>query len=451
MKKFAELYDALDSTNKTNAKVRLLQDYFAQASHEDIIWALYFFSGRRPRRQISSKQIRDWLGELSGLPLWLIEEAYHIVGDLSETVSKLLPPPSHPMERNLTDWVEIINGFAAQTEEERKAAILAAWDALETNERFVFNKFITGGWRIGVSQQLVVKALGQHTGIDAQILAHRVMGNWEPANFTYEQLVQDEQEGASLGSRPYPFALAYQLDVPVENLGDVDDWQIEWKWDGIRAQIIRRDGEHFVWSRGEDLITDRFPEFKLLNEILPEGTVLDGEILCFSGDVPLPFNVLQTRIGRKNITPKILKEAPVKLVVYDLLELGGADLRQKPMAERRFLLERNLTEWDIPELLVPSPVVRPESWAAAAELRKEARARLTEGFMLKRRDSVYGVGRQKGRVVEMENRPANRGWGAGVCPKGHRQTRQPVYRLHLCGVERGRTGALCQSIQRAYR
>jgi len=395
MKQFANLYEQLDNTNSANAKVRLLQNFFEQATENDIVWALFFFSGRRPKRNVSSRLMREWLVEATGLPLWLVEECAQIVGDSSETLSRLHPPPRRPFERSLSEWVAIIEGLGKLSEEEKKIAILNAWDELEGSERFIFNKFITGGWRIGVSRQLVIRALAAHTGLDVSTLTHRLMGDWNAHTLHYEELVKEETN-ESLGSRPYPFCLAYALETPPELLGQIEEWQIEWKWDGIRAQIIRRDNELYIWSRGEELLTDRFPEFEPLKAAMPNGTVLDGEILCFNGGLPMPFNVLQTRISRTKLTAKILAEAPVKMICYDLLELEGADQRHLPLQERRAKLDACLATWSTREQLLLSEVLRPANWETAFQLRENARQLQTEGFMLKRLNSVYGVGRKKG-------------------------------------------------------
>ena len=181
------------------------------------------------------------------------------------------------------------------------------------------------------------------------------------------------------------------------DLGEASEWQAEWKWDGIRSQLICREDQLFVWSRGEELITDKFPEFDAFREALPPGTVIDGEILPFHNDQPLSFAKLQTRIGRKNLTKKVLKDAPVILMAYDLLEWQGEDIRERPLLERRQLLEtlHAQVKEHVPSFWL-STIVESADWKELKALRKDSRTYYAEGFMLKRRSSPYQVGRKRG-------------------------------------------------------
>ncbi len=276
---------------------------------------------------------------------------------------------------------------------------------LDTQERFVFNKLLTGSFRVGVSQNLVIKALADITKLDAATLTHRIMGNWMPETYTYEQLVQEQGASDDI-SRPYPFFLAYPIQETSEKqksagdlksaLGHADEWQAEWKWDGIRAQLIKRDGKIFIWSRGEDLATDKFPELHPFLNALPDGTVIDGEILGFQNGQPMPFNILQTRIGRKNLSKKILEESPVALIAYDCLEYDGQDIRNKTQSERRVLLAALQAETDFPEIFRISALINFSSWDELAETRQQSRAMIAEGIMLKRKSATYQVGRKRG-------------------------------------------------------
>ena len=295
----------------------------------------------------------------------------------------------------MTDWIGELRSIAAGELAQKHAFILEAWDGLHGQDRFVLNKLITGGFRVGVSQRLVVRALARVTKKPDAEIAHRLMGAWHPDDTTWEALIEAEDLGADL-SRPYPFFLAHGVEGDPSSLGPPEDWSTEWKWDGIRGQIILRGGSHFVWSRGEELITDWFLEFAPLSKFLPEGTVLDGEILAWKDEAPLPFNVLQTRIGRKTVSKAVLAKAPVILYAYDLLEWQGKDIRDRPFKERRQLLETLLYSLpnDLPLRLSPS--LGFESWTALADIRSTARAHHAEGLMIKNRQSRYEVGRKKG-------------------------------------------------------
>ena len=397
MDRFAALFTALDQTTKTNAKVAALAEYFGDAPDDDRLWTIALLSGRRPRRSVTATRLREWAAERAGIPLWLFEESYPIVGDLAETIALVLPEPSHEAERSLTEWIGMIRGLAALDEAERKAPILDAWDGLDTTQRFVFNKLITGGFRMGVSQKLMTRALSQATGIAEPDLAHRLMGDWSPDTTSFETLILSPDPGADL-SKPYPFYLAYQLDDPVETLGAPGDWAAQHKWDGIRGQVIVREGQHFVWSRGEELMTDRFPELARLIDFLPDGTVIDGELLAWDAaeEKPMSFNALQKRIGRKTVPKKLLTEAPVILRGYDLLEEAGRDIRAEPYAVRRDRLHRIARAVPQEAPLRLSPLLDFGDWQELTRQRKTSRDIGAEGLMLKRKDSPYRDGRKKG-------------------------------------------------------
>lgn len=405
MKAFANLFVALDETNKTNEKVRILKNYFSQVSDGDKIHTLALFTGRKPKRQINSAFIKLWAIETANIPQWLFEESYQVVGDLGETIALLLPKNTESQDRSLTEWIAEINLLGGYTEEERKAWLINSWSVMDHQERFVFNKILTSSFRVGVSQNLIIKALADLSGLDTAVLTHRIMGNWDPANFSFSQLVQQE-DGSDDASRPYPFYLAYAIQDTSDQsksaeemeaaLGDPANWQTEWKWDGIRAQAIHRKGEIFIWSRGEDLATDKFPELHPFLYELPEGTVLDGEAICFANDCPLPFNVLQTRIGRKNLTKKILEESPMAFIAYDCLEYEGRDIRNLPLTNRREILENLQQNSAYKDIFRLSPKVKFNNWQELYELRLRSREELAEGFMLKKLDSPYLVGRKRG-------------------------------------------------------
>ena len=398
MKAFAALYARLDQTTRTNLKVAALADYFRTAPDEDKLWTVALFSGRRPKRLITATVLRDWAAERAGLPLWLFEESYGIVGDLAETISLILPPPGQESDKPLAYWIARLRELSALPDAGRKAGILDAWDSLPGPERFLFTKLLTGSFRVGISQTLMTKALAQATEQAEADVAHRLMGNWTPERTTWATLVM-EGSARDDQARPYPFYLAYQLEDEAD-LGDPsrlsDTWLAEMKWDGIRGQLILREGAHHLWSRGEDLITDRYPELARALDWLPAGTVIDGEILAFQEGRPLSFNALQARIGRKTVSKALLASAPVILMADDLLEDGGADIRALPFGERRARLERLLADLPPEAPLRISPVVPFETVEDLRAARLRARDKGAEGLMLKRLASPYGNGRKKG-------------------------------------------------------
>jgi DNA ligase-1 len=396
MKAFARLYDALDETTSTSEKVAALAAYFRAAPPRDAAWAVHFLSGRRPKRLVGTGRLRAWAAEEAGIPEWLFEESYAAVGDLAETISLLLPENASSGDEPLSWWVEQrLLPLRGQDEAAQRLEMLQAWRELGRRERYVWTKLITGSFRVGASARLVVRALAEVSGVDEGTITHRLMGAWEPSPEFFEQLLEPDTRDADVG-RPYPFYLAYQLEREPASLGDAGDWQAEWKWDGIRSQLVRRAGRTFLWSRGEELLSGRFPEVEEAAALLPDGTVLDGELLPWSGASPLPFAELQRRIGRKAVSRKILSEVPVVLVAYDLLEEGAQDLRGRPLAERRERLARLLAGTASGGRLVLSPALEAAEWTGIAAARARAREMGAEGLMLKRRTSSYGVGRRRG-------------------------------------------------------
>lgn len=392
---FAECYRRLDETTKTNRKIAAMRDYFAQAPPADAAWAVYFLCGQKPKRLILIRNLSQWATEFAGIPEWLFLECYDAVGDLAETIALLLPPPTAESHRPLHEWMEsILLPLAKLPEAEQREVLRSAWTELSPSERFVFNKLVTGSFRVGVSQGLVVRALAEVSGVPAAAIAHRLMGTWQSTAEFFKQLVAPDTGTADL-SRPFPFCLAHPLQIAPQELGDIANWSAEWKWDGIRAQLIRRGGETWLWSRGEEPILERFPELQPVAAALPDGTVLDGEILGWKDEV-LPFGELQKRIGRKTVGKKLLADVPVRFVVFDLLEEGGVDLRSQPFQLRRSRLESILSANTFQDRIMLSPVVAATSWDELAELRASSRTRQVEGLMLKRLDSAYEVGRVTG-------------------------------------------------------
>ncbi|MYM37382.1 ATP-dependent DNA ligase [Duganella sp. FT94W] len=401
MRNFALLYAELDETTSTSRKLAALQAYFTTAAPQDAAWAVYFLAGGKPRQAVSTRLLRQYATEYAGLDEWLFDECYHAVGDLAETIALILPPPKHPSDIGLADWIELgIAPLRGAAPEMVRDALFTYWDQLDTRERFLLTKLIGGGFRVGVSRLLVTRALSAIAELDSKLIAQRLMG-WtdgsvSPTAAGFRQLIaaHTPEEQAQRGGQPYPFFLAHPLERDPATLGELADWQIEWKYDGMRAQLVRREGKNWLWSRGEELITERFPELAALR--LPDGVVLDGEILIWhGGSAPAPFADLQKRMGRKQVSARLLGELPAVLVAYDLLELDGHDLRELPQAERRMLLEQLLGSLQGTPQLRLSPLIVADRWEHLAAIRGESRERGVEGMMLKAVDARYGVGRSK--------------------------------------------------------
>src|SRR5215203_5644290 len=394
---FSDLVMKLGTSTKTNDKLEALVHYFSVADDKDKVWVIAIFSGRRPKRAVNTTQLATYAVEMINLPFWLFEESYHTVGDLAETITLLLPEKTSKGEniKPLHYYIEQLKSIEKEAEEIRKQFIIESWMEMDYAERFVFNKLITGGFRIGVSQKLMVNALAKTVQLEPSVIAHRISGNWDPSTISFDELLS-EHTTITDWSKPYPFYLAYAIEENnVEELENPNNWQAEWKWDGIRGQMIKRNNELFVWSRGEELMTEKFPEYHSLQNLLPDGIVLDGEIIPSIDKKPLPFALLQTRIGRKNITKKHLHDAPIAFFAYDILEYEGDDIREWPLEKRRSLLEDIVIKLDQPVLLL-SPVINFSSWEQLAAIRESSREMGAEGIMLKRRSSTYQVGRKVG-------------------------------------------------------
>lgn len=395
MQRFAQLVEELANTTKTNDRRDALVRYLHEAPDADKLWLVALFTGRRPRRIISSGLLSEWCMEITGLQPWLFSESYQAVGDLSETISLLLPPANETYTAvSLSDMMLQFQRLQNADDTAKKEFVLSYWSVLPREVCFVFNKLITGGFRIGVSQNIVIQALAKYLDKEVQEVAHLISGNWDPYAVSFADLLHESLIEVDT-SKPYPFFLAYALENEVSELGEPHEWQVEWKWDGIRGQLIRRGGALFLWSRGEDLITDKFPEIEALLPLLPDGIVMDGEILTYREGMPLAFQYLQTRIGRKKISRKNLEEAPVVFMAYDLLEYKGIDIRAQPLEERRMLLENLISQIHHPNLIT-SPLVTFQNWDELPVMMQTARDRGCEGFMLKRKSSVYQAGRRRG-------------------------------------------------------
>ena len=397
MEAFARLYAELDETNSTRAKLAALTRYFHAAPPDDAAWATYFLAGGRPRRAVASKLMREAAIDAAGLPSWLFDECRLAVGDFAETVAHVLPPPAAVTQAGLAQWMrEHVLPLRGLPHEAAAQHLRSAWQQLDGPGRLLFGKLCSGNLRVGVSRLLVTRALAERASIDPKLVAQRLIGytgaDCRPTGDDFRALVAPPGEHERAGGRPYPFFLARALVEPVATLGPPGDWLVEWKWDGIRAQLVRRAASTHVWSRGDELVTERFPELQALGEALPDGTVLDGEIVALEDGDIAPFALLSTRIGRKRLSPKVLAAAPVAYVAYDILEAGGADLRDLSQLARRARLAEVTARLDAAQLRL-SPLIERATWDGYAKLRAQSRSRGVEGFMLKRRDAPYGIGR----------------------------------------------------------
>ena len=398
MKLFAELYQLLDSTTRTNAKISAMVDYFGRADAADAAWAIHFLSGQKLRRLVPTKLLRQWAAEEADIPPWLFEESYSSVGDLAETISLVVPEQQLETTGSLREWVEDrLQVLRGMDEEAQRKIVTDIWRQNPAHVRFVILKLITGAFRVGVSKRLVTRALAEHSGISAEVIAHRLMGTWTPTPESFLRL-SNPDIGDAVASQPYPFCLAHAIDRDSNpnELGNFSDFAAEWKWDGIRGQLIRRNSQTFVWSRGEELMENRWPEVEAAAALLPSGTVLDGEILATQPDgIVLPFAQLQRRINRKNIGRKLLLEVPVVFHAFDLLEQDEKDLRPLPWQERRNRLQQLMSQVQHPQLKI-TDLIPAECWEDWAKTRTQSRERHSEGLMLKRVDAAYDVGRVRG-------------------------------------------------------
>lgn len=397
MKTFAEVYAALDRTTRSGEKVSLMVHYFNLVPERERVCLIALLSGWRLPRPVGLRVLRQWAAAEAGLSEWLFGECHAHVGDLAETIAMVLPNPEAHVERPLAEWIEWVDELRYRDERDQRSLVISAWRSLPTDQRLVFNKLLTGALRIGVSRALVIRALSEVTGIDRAVLSQRLMGKWHPRDRSYADIITPQGKGKSC-AQPYPFLLAENLVVPPPELGAVAEWQLEWKWDGIRAQVIWRGNDVAIWSRGEELMTHQFPELAMVAARFPSGTVLDGEILAWRQS-PLGFSALQSRIARKNVSRRILSEVPVVFMAYDLLEDSGCDIRDLPLWQRRkrlFDLICRQSEVGAGQHLYLSQELAADSWEGVARLREEARRNHVEGLMIKRRDASYGIGRGGG-------------------------------------------------------
>lgn len=394
MKTFAQLINALDSTNKTSLKQEAIERFLSDATDNDKLWLLALFTGKRPKRNVNTALMKQWAMHLANIPEWLFLESYAAVGDLGETIALILPPPSTYTERTLSEWMSLIIALKDKTDEQKKVFVSQAWQSLPATERFIFNKLLGGSFRLGISAKSLINALAKYYQLDASAITHSIMGDWKIENVSFDTLITGGYTDTQL-SKPYPFCLAYALEKEPDDLGDISQWQAEYKWDGIRGQMIKREGEVFIWSRGEELVTEQFPEIKTTLLQWPGNFVIDGELLVYKDNRVFNFSELQKRLNRKNLTRKILEELPVALFVYDLLEWEGEDWRNKTLTERSAKARELVLTNSAPNILL-SEIIAYQSWDALKLIRENARLLNSEGLMLKHKKSSYHTGRKKG-------------------------------------------------------
>ncbi|MVZ64637.1 ATP-dependent DNA ligase [Sphingobacterium sp. DK4209] len=394
MKAFAQLISSLDSSNKTTLKMEAILQFLDIADNSDKLWFLSLFTGKRPKRQVSTTLMREWVKQLVDIPDWLFLESYSAVGDLAETISLLLPNPEGYIDFSLSEWMDQIINLSGKTEEEKKTLVINAWNNLPHQERFIFNKLLGGSFRIGVSAKSLINAIAQHSQLEPAAVAHSIMGEWRIEEIEFDKLINGEYVDTHL-SKPYPFCLAYPIENLDKQIERPIEWQAEFKWDGIRGQIIKRSNEVFIWSRGEELVSEQFPE--LVEEIKNwhGDFVLDGEILAFRDHEVLNFTFLQKRLNRKKISDKLKKEIPVTMILYDLLEIEGEDCRSKPLHIRRSELEALFHRHPDTNLQL-SASIDFTSLEELAVRRASSRLNNSEGLMLKHKDSIYHAGRKRG-------------------------------------------------------
>ena len=410
MRRFTRLYLDLDASTRTTEKVSALEAYFRETEARDAAWALFFLCGERIKRLVPAARLREWTVEASGLPAWLVNECREAVGDSAETMAMLCcgvgaPEGAGPPPSSLRAYIEDrLLPMRRMSAEEQRRVVLEVWAALDEPGRMVWNKLITGAFRVGAGRRLAIRAMAEVAGVSAAEMEHRVMGRWSPTAEDYRRIIGSGATGDGAADRapdpcrPYPFFLAHQLLSEPESLGEIGEWQVEWKWDGVRAQVIRRDGRTLIWTRGEELVTARYPEIAADAAALPAGTVLDGEVLAWESGRALPFASLQRRMGRVREEPRLFPEVPVVFMAYDVLERAGRDIRGEALSVRREMLREIVARAavDGASALLLSETPPCATWAEAGALRSTSRERGVEGLMLKRRAAGYGVGRTRG-------------------------------------------------------
>jgi DNA ligase-1 len=320
----------------------------------------------------------------------LFEECYATVGDLSETLAILFAnPQAKPQTKDpvLNQWIDRQTALAGLKLEVLADALLAQLQEFSKDEAFLFLKLASGGFRIGVSKGLVNEAIARAIDMDRAVIEERLMGTFV-ADHNWLRRLQEPVTQNELDARPLPFLLAYSIaEREIASLNP-QDTLVEYKWDGIRAQLIKTDQTIRLWSRGDQDITEQFPDIVDSAVNLPSPIIIDGEILAGTPGQLQSFNQLQTRLNRKRITKTLLKTNPAFFKAYDLLRFQGEDMRDQPLASRKAVLQTLGIH--------QSPVLSPQCFEEIAVLREAARGIGAEGVMIKNRQSKYGSGRKAG-------------------------------------------------------
>lgn len=387
MKFYAELYKALKRNNRESDILELLIDYFSKVCERDKIWTLYILSEGKVKKKFRSQLLKECACEYTGIPDWLFEESYRFTGDLIETLSLILPEKETDSHRTLSGWMDFVNTINLTDESEMKEKIIKAWKDLDHSEKYVFNKLITGSLRSGLKDKVLIKALSEFFNIEPNIIARRLKSEWHPDKISFKELFSGDDPNDVI-SKPYAFFTEEVMETESEELGLPGDWLAEWKFTGIRVQIIFRQGDIFIWTEDEDLITDKFPEFENLKNILPEGTVFEGVLLCYGNGKPLPLTYLKTRTGRKNINRKTMIEFPVVFIAYDILEYNGNDIRHKVLAERKEIISNIKSQISNSELLKFSQEINFKDWEELRKMRAKSGDFKAKGILLKKKISV---------------------------------------------------------------
>ncbi len=410
MKAFTQLFENVDATTSTNEKIDVLKKYFAQTNSQDAMWAVLILTSRVSKRVLTSRSVRELFLKATNYPDWLFEESYSQVGDTAETVSLLLQSQgltkkegdknTNLVDKTLSEWMETEIPQIAEIEDvnQKSQKLLEYWKQLLPSEIFVLSKLMTGGFRVGVSERLVVRALADVFGVPTDLVAHRLTGQVAPGGENFERLISPGTI-EFVPSQPYPFCLAHAWTDRSQKDWNPATWAIEWKYDGIRSQAIKREDQGkenlWIWSRGEEEIKRSFPDLVGLFEKLPAGSVLDGEILIIKDGRIQPFQALQKRLGRKKVSPTTLKDYPAGFMAYDCLEYQGQDIRQKSLRARKMHLNE-LCQPLVSDHFLVSPILKAESLEDLEALRAQSRETDAEGLMLKDWESNYSVGRKTG-------------------------------------------------------
>lgn len=427
MRAFTRLFLDLERRSRSSEKVNAMLDYFLEARPEDAAWALYFLTGRKLKRVVTVKVLREYAARVSGYPDWLVDASHATVGDAAETIARLVPSSTESTSLRLSDWItERLIPLRQLSGDELYRAVVAAWNDLGADERFVWNRLLTGTFRVGVARQNVTRAIAEMTGLTPDVVEHRLAGDWAPTSGFYQTLVLTDTDDADV-SRPYPFHFASPLDAEPESLGDRMRWLVDWKWNGIRAQLVRREDQTFLWTSDDELVTDRFPEIAAAAESLTDGVAIDGQIVAWADGALLDPGELQRRTGRGQISAKLIREVPVVFFAFDLLEYEFGDIRYRSLLGRRVLLTEVLDGLGARarQRLKLSPSPNAPTWDVVAAKRDDARMHGAEGVILKRLESPYAIGRQRGAWWEWKADPltvdavliyAERGQGTGAEP-----------------------------------